>query len=446
MIYRKYIQGVVFRFLLLLSLLIGIAFALKADYIWLTILLSIASIGLASTIIQVLTRRFVEMDVFLESIKYRDFTKAFKEDTGSEDLDSIRAEFNQVYKKIYEINAEKESQFQIRQKILELIHTGIITYNTKSGDVIWMNNSMQESLDIPLIKNIKFIQDRKPFLYQVLFENEHLKENTIELNIQDKRDKVLVSSAIFKVENENIRLILLQNIDDALNQNESEAWKKLLSVMTHEIMNSIAPIASLAETLEAKIAQHVKEKEPLEIDDLDAGIKSIKNRSEGLFKFAKTYRSLNKITKLNLENKNLQSLFQNISLLMKSSLKEKGIGFDIQLDNQDLKVEMDAHLIEQVIINLILNAADACKDKQDAQISLIGKMQNNGAIIQVADNGTGIPDEIRDRIFVPFFSTKKSGSGVGLSLSKQIMLLHHGKILINSIDGKGTVVNLVFLE
>jgi signal transduction histidine kinase len=217
--------------------------------------------------------------------------------------------------------------------------------------------------------------------------------------------------------------------------------------MTHEIMNSIAPISSLAETLETNIQNNLNnpQENPLDIEDLDSGIKTIKRRSEGLLKFAKTYRSLNKVTHLNLASVKIAELFKNIQNLMQPSMESSGIKIDFSLDNPDLEIKIDTYLIEQVLINLLLNAIDACQNKDNALIQISAQKKINGnIIIKVADNGKGIPEEIKDSVFVPFFSTKKTGSGIGLSLSKQIMLLHKGRIQIKSAEGTGTVISLLF--
>ena len=217
--------------------------------------------------------------------------------------------------------------------------------------------------------------------------------------------------------------------------------------MTQEIMNSIAPISSLAETLQSKVQLSIKDpvKNKLEINDLETGIESIKKRSEGLLKFAKTYRSLNKITKLNLSKILVSGLFENIKTLMQPSLENKKIELNFEIDNPDLQIEIDTYLIEQVLINLILNSVEACKESKKPKIILSAHKNIGGnSIIKIADNGKGIPNEIRDDIFIPFFSTKKNGSGIGLSLCKQIILLHKGKIQIKSAEGKGTLISLVF--
>ena len=219
------------------------------------------------------------------------------------------------------------------------------------------------------------------------------------------------------------------------------------SLMTHEIMNSITPISSLADTLQKNLQlaiEHPNETR-LELEDLNAGIKTIKNRSEGLLKFAKTYRSLSKVTHLNLQRIKIEDLFNNIKLLMEPSIKAKNIAIKFNVSVSKLELNIDPHLIEQVLINLILNAVDACKYQENPEIKLLASQNpNRDIVIKVYDNGSGIPQDILENIFVPFFTSKATGSGIGLSLCKQIMLLHKGRIIVKSIEGEGSVFSLVF--
>ena len=183
----------------------------------------------------------------------------------------------------------------------------------------------------------------------------------------------------------------------------------------------------------------------LELEDLNSGIKTIKNRSEGLLQFAKTYRSLSKVTNLNLQRIKISELFGNIQLLMEPSIKAKNINIEFDITPPKLELDIDTHLIEQVLINLILNAVDAVKDQANAKIKVIATQNpNRDIIIKVYDNGSGIPQDILENIFVPFFTSKATGSGIGLSLCKQIMLLHKGRIIVKSIEGEGSVFSLVF--
>lgn len=394
-----------------------------------------------------IVRRFTEIDDFFESVKYRDFSRRFVEDLGPKDIRHLHKGFNEVNRVVREINAKKEVQYLYLQKILEMVDIGIIAYNLETGEVLWANDSIKETLDLPSFKNIGFVEKRKPALYEEVFETYHSEAVSVTIPVKSDKLKVLISDTVFEIDQESYKLVVLQNIDETLDQNESEAWKKLLSVMTHEIMNSIAPISSLADTLQQQIKLSSENPSEFEVDmeDMEAGITSIKQRSEGLMKFAKTYRSLNKITHLNLEKVLVTELFQNIHHLMQPSLNDKRIHIDFSQDSADLEIEIDTYLIEQVLINLILNAIDACLEVAEPEIRVVAKKGMGGIVlIRIEDNGTGIPEEISDSIFVPFFTTKKNGSGIGLSLCKQIMMLHKGKIQLNSAQGKGTVVSLTF--
>jgi len=231
-----------------------------------------------------------------------------------------------------------------------------------------------------------------------------------------------------------------------LEETEAKAWQKLLSVMTHEIMNSVAPISSLAGTLKNRLMQTLSfsNSNSIDLDDLELGLETIKRRSEGLLKFAETYRNLNKITTPTLKKIFVRDLFENLHTLMQPTLEQKNIELEVILKDPGLLADLDVNLIEQVLINLVVNALEALKEKQNPRIILSASQENNRLLIKVADNGIGISLELLDKIFIPFFSTKKSGSGIGLSLCKQIMLLHKGNIQVQSREGEGTAFILQF--
>ncbi|MBW1299087.1 sensor histidine kinase [Aquimarina litoralis] len=445
--YNGYITRLFFRILILVGLILGLVYAIYDEYTSVATLLSFVIIYFAYTTYTFVKRRFMVMDDFFEAVKYRDFSRWFPEDRGPKDIRFLYRGFNEVNRTIKEINSKNEAQYVYLQKILEMVDIGIIAYNLDTGDVLWSNDSFRETLDFPSFKNIRFVEGRKPELYDAIFETYHREPNSISIAVQNEKIKVLISDTVFQVKDDPFKLIVLQNIDDTLNRNESEAWKKLLSVMTHEIMNSIAPISSLADTLQTHLQLTLDNPEeyPLELEDIHAGIKTIQNRSEGLLKFARTYRSLNKVTHLNLEKKKVSELFDTIKLLMQPSLDVKNIHIDFKITPPKLELNIDSSLIEQVLINLIVNAVDACKHREHPQIRVIAEQKpNRDIVIKVYDNGAGIPQDIMESIFIPFFTSKSTGSGIGLSLCKQIMLLHKGKILVNSKEDEGTVFSLVF--
>lgn len=446
MIYKSFFFFLIIQLLLILGSLVGIAYGIANDQYYFIVGGSLLTVILCAKLYKFLTRRFVEIDDFFESVKYRDFSRWFTEEHGPRDIKKLHKGFNLVNETFKEINTEKQAQFLYLQKILEMVDVGIVAYNLESGDVLWVNDSLLKILDLPSFKNIRFVEKRRPNLFEKIFETYHSNHQNIRVDLHNETMKVLISDTIFQVDERAFKLIVMQNIEDTLNKNESEAWKKLLSVMTHEIMNSIAPIASLSETLESEVQLKLKdpEKYDLNLEDLEDGITTIKNRSEGLMKFAKTYRTLNKVSQVNRSKIYVDDLFKNISSLLKPSLDQKAIRIDFVQHTSRLDLNIDTHLIEQVLINLIINARDACEGIDQAKIIVSAERFREGVQIKVADNGKGIPAEILDTIFVPFYSTKKTGSGIGLSLSKQIMMLHNGRLQVQSEEGKGTVMSMIF--
>ncbi|WP_323027849.1 HAMP domain-containing sensor histidine kinase [Gelidibacter japonicus] len=447
MTYKSYLFALTLRVLGLLIALTLLAFGIVWLHTYAIVGGTLLSVIAVYNLYRFAIKRFLEVDDFFESVKYRDFSRWFVETKGPQDIRELHKGFNLVNKTIKAIDSERQAQFVYLQKILEMVNIGIIAYNVESGDVLWANDSLLKTLDFPSFKNISFVEKRRPKIYDELFETYHSNTASVTLEMRQETLKVLISDTVFEMAEDSFKLIVLQNIEETLNRNESEAWKKLLSVMTHEIMNSIAPITSLAETLQKNIQESMEQPHPetLELEDINAGLNSIKKRSEGLMKFAKTYRSLNKVTHVNKTKIKASVLFDSIDELMKPSLENKEVTLIFKLEDPNLTFELDTYLIEQVLINLILNAIDATDGVSQPQIIVSADLNHKATgQIKVADNGSGIPAEIMDSIFVPFFSTKKTGSGIGLSLCKQIMLLHGGKIQLQSSENQGTVVSLLF--
>jgi len=389
-----------------------------------------------------------EVEQFVESVHYRDFSRYFDVKHAPLELQPLRQGFNDINTTMKVISKEKETQYQYLQKILELVDTGILSYEMESGEVVWMNESLKKLLQIPYLKTVHSLSKRDWGLYHEIMSLP-LGQSVIATAHQEKSSfKVLLSATAFQTEGKKYKLVAFQNVNEALDETENKAWQRLLSVMTHEIMNSIAPISSLSSTLKNILnqsKQNVSPQNQANFEDLELGINTIKTRSEGLLKFAETYRNLNKITTPNLSKIYARDLFENMHTLMEPTLEQKNIEMDIILKDPDIMLEADTNLIEQVLINLIVNAIEAVKESETPHILLSAyNTQNNKTVIKIADNGAGMPEELLDKIFIPFFSTKKTGSGIGLSLCKQIMMLHKGNIQVQSKVGEGTAFLLQF--
>jgi two-component system nitrogen regulation sensor histidine kinase NtrY len=387
-----------------------------------------------------------ELSQFVESIHYRDFSRYFDVKHAPVELQPLRKGFNEINSTFKIISKEKETQYHYLQKILELVDTGILSYEIESGTVVWMNESLKKLLHLPYLKTVHSLAKRDAALCNEIEALQPGESKIATVHLEKSWFKVLLSATAFQTDGNRYKLVAFQNVNEALDETESKAWQKLLSVMTHEIMNSVAPISSLANTIKNRL-QHsqLPSGEDGAAEDIAIGIETIKRRSEGLLRFAETYRNLNKITTLNLKKIYVSELFAHLHQLMQPTLTQKGIELEIILRDGDVSFQADTNLMEQVLINLLVNSIEAVKEKEHPKIILsAGIAPNKKVVLKISDNGSGMTEEVLDKIFIPFFSTKKNGSGIGLSLCKQIVMLHRGTIQVQSKEGEGTSFALQF--
>jgi two-component system nitrogen regulation sensor histidine kinase NtrY len=445
--FKRFEWRILFRvFLLCLSLFVTAWLLITSRFIFIVVLSPVIIYQLVD-FYKFHKKAHDELAQFVESVHYRDFSRYFDVKHAPPDLQPLREGFNEINTTFKVISKERETQYQYLQKILELVNTGILSYEEKEGEVIWMNESLKRMLQLPYLKTIHSLSRRDHELYENIIALRPGEGKIATVHIENNSFKVLLAVTTFQTDGRMFKLIAFQNVNEALDETESKAWQKLLGVMTHEIMNSVAPISSLADTLVRRLQDTILKAgdEASDLEDLELGIDTIRRRSEGLLRFAETYRNLNKITSLNLKQVHVRELFGNLHQLMHPTLSQKNIELDIILKEPDLQLELDVNLIEQVLINLIVNAVEAVKERASPKIGLSATTSaNNKVVIRITDNGTGMTEDLLDKIFVPFFTTRKNGSGIGLSLCKQIMLLHHGNIKVQSIVGKGTEFMLLF--
>lgn len=445
---NRYEITLTIRLLAVFACMLGASYCLlHQQYNWLVVL-SIALVVQTITLIRFMNKTNFELSQFLMAVQYRDFSQSFSEKQAPISVRQARRAFNVISQTFKQLASEKEMQYQYLQRILELVDTGILSYND-AGEIGWMNESLKRILNLPYLKSIHALERRDETLYYALMNLEVGKSELVTINSK----QVLMAATAFQLEGEVLHLIAFQNVNQAINDTENQAYQRLLRVMTHEIMNSVAPIASLADTMQVRVKDlteatihdsqfttHNAEA----IEDIRLGIETIKKRSEGLLKFSDTYRNLAKVSKATFSKVLVRDIFENVEMLMENTLDEKGIELDVILKDLNLSFEADQTLIEQILINLLTNAIDAVKKIENPKIRLTAYNNDERPTIEIRDNGTGIPPEMLEQIFVPFFTTKKHGSGIGLSLSKQIMALHRGSIQVHSIEGEGTLFRLVF--
>ncbi len=447
MIFKRYEWRLVLRVIIMFITLIIASVLVVENQIVLVIIPGVLAVYEVIDLIRFQKKAQDEVSQFVESIHYRDFSRHFDVRKAPNELKPLRKGFNEINTTFKLISRERETQYHYLQKILELVDTGILSYEQESGETGWINEALKNLIGVPYLKTIHSLEKREEALYLEIIKLKPGDSKILTITRNQQLVKILVTASVMRSEDKIYKLVAFQNVSEALDETESKAWQKLLNVMTHEIMNSVAPISSLADTLKNRLQSPEIANSPVSthLEDLELGIDTIKRRSEGLLKFTESYRSLNKITKLDLTKILVRNLFESLNSLMRPSLEKKHIELEIILRDPTLAIEADINLIEQVLINLVVNAIEAVKDREHPQLTLSAEvLGNNKTLVKVTDNGLGMPPELLDKIFIPFFSTRKSGSGIGLSLCKQIMLLHKGNIQVQSTKDVGSTFILQF--
>ncbi len=379
---------------------------------------------------------------FLQAVKYADFTQTFSGGGLGSSFDELKAAFNDVIREFRQARTEKEEQYRYLQTVMQHVGIGLISFQA-NGEVDLINNAAKRLLRVPGLKRVQDLEPSSKPLADTLLRLQPGERALVKLDQDNELLQLVIYAREFRLRGKRFTLASIQNIHSELEEKEMEAWQNLIRVLTHEIMNSVTPIASLASTVNDLLADPKGDGQTL--GDVRSAVQTIVRRSQGLLHFVDAYRNLTRIPKPNFQIFPVTELFDRVQQLMRGQMEAKGIRFRTSVDPETLELTADPELIEQVLINLLLNAIEAVEEKVERRIDLAARMDNRGrVVIQVADNGPGISEEALKKIFIPFFTTKKGGSGIGLSLSRQIMRLHHGTIGVHSEPDQQTVFTLRF--
>jgi nitrogen fixation/metabolism regulation signal transduction histidine kinase len=391
-----------------------------------------------------------EIARFFSSIKYSDFSQSFKTTIKGSAFEELSSSFSEVIDEFRKARTEKEEHFRYLQTVVQHVSIGLMAY-TSDGNVELINNAAKHLMKINNIKNISDLSVVSDSLVEAISKIKAGEKILVKIADGNELSQLSIHAAEFKLKGNHYTLTSISNIQSELEEKEMEAWQNLIRVLTHEIMNSVTPIVSLSSTASLLLEEADKKikagNDPGadNLDDVKEALNTIIRRSKGLLRFIDDYRNLTRIPVPNFQIVHIPSLFERIHKLFADQFKDKNIKFTYSTKPVNLEVTADPDLIEQVIINLILNSFNAVSNSPTPEISLLGMIDNYGkAMIQIEDNGQGVPEELCEKIFIPFFTTRKEGSGIGLSLSRQIMRLHKGGITVKSIPDKETVFTLRF--
>jgi len=387
---------------------------------------------------------------FFDGIKNNDFTIPSKKSGNDAYSNYLHEQFEMVVKKLKKSKLAKDDRQQYLTTIVQHVGIGLITFNER-GEVQIMNIAAKRLLKVENIKNINSLNSISEELVRCFRDLKTGGRSLITLEIGGDERQLSVYAIELTLGLETFKLISLQNIRSELEEKEMEAWQKLVRVLTHEIMNSVTPISSLSNTVEGEIVGFLDygEGQPNiskeDLEDIHLAVQTIQRRSDGLIRFVNDFRSLTHTPEPEFQMTSVMELFNQLSVLLKNEVESNSIQFIVNVKPQNLALNIDPELIQQVLINLIKNAVQALEERENKIIELLAYQdEKSNTLFILKDNGPGIDEEAQTKIFIPFFTTKKSGSGIGLSLSRQIMRQHNASISVKSKIDEGTEFILRF--
>ena len=447
MVYRHFRTLCIVRVAFLCATICAFVFVLFQTSYYTTVLI-LAGIVLyqAYALIHYVERTNRDLTRFLQAIRYEDFSQSFSGRGLGSAFDDLKEAFNDVLNAFRRTRAEKEENFQYLQTVVQHVGVGLVCYDP-DGRIELMNTAAQRLLRRPHIHNVRELEPVSKTLSETLLGLRPGDRALVKVQDEDELLQIIIHGTEIRMRGESYILASIQDIQSELEEQEIEAWQKLIRVLIHEIMNSITPISSLASTVRGHFPEpgHPSSLDPQTVTDVHTALQTIQSRSEGLQHFVDTYRQLTRIPSPDFQICPVANLFSRVVPLMQPECDSKRIALRTEVDPESLEVTADPDLIEQVLINLLRNAIHALAGRDGARIDLVALLDRRGRVlIRVRDNGPGILEDVQERIFIPFFTTRREGSGIGLSLCRQVMRQHRGAISVRSIPEEETVFTLRF--
>lgn len=377
-----------------------------------------------------------EISGFLNAILNDDYSNRYSDRKKGKSFNAMYESFNAVNSKMNHYNQASESQYLYISTLVSQLQTGILSFD-ENGRVGLINEAIKRLLNVQILVQIKDIEAINADLFQCINNIRSGQSMLLKTSLPTGKHHFSITTSEFVLRGKYFKLISIQDIKGELEQTEMEAWQKLIRVLTHEIMNSISPITSLSDSLLRLLklqAGHVRDDKLLE--QLDSGLDAIKSRSDGLMKFTRDYRELTRIPLPKIRTVDGQAFFNAVKNLFSATL-ESNIKLSLSLPANNFQLEIDPDLMSQVLINLLKNASEAIESNPSKSGDIeIAVSNNQSTVIAICDTGPGIVKEVEEKMFIPFFTSKVNGSGIGLSLVKQIIQLHHGSISVARINDR----------
>ncbi len=457
MLFKKLYTSIIFRVILIAITCFAFSFAINKYH---DIIININIIALVVIQVVLLIRRlnYMNRDLisFFDSIKYDDSTILITKEFQDQNYFRLSRRLHDVNRQIQKLKTSINSKEQYFKTVTEHASVGLMSYDAE-GKINFCNKAAKDIFQVSNINNIKNLDKYYPNISDALISIKTSEQKLLELKLDDtitqnRTIQLTIRATEFKSKTDNFKLISLQDIKNELDDKELVSWQKLVQILRHEIMNSISPISSTIDTLNELIT-NPKTNSEYTIDDLNneiisdiaSGLKIIKERNTGIQEFIQKFKNISKLPMPKIEQIDISNFINDIQIFWKNDLKKQGIAFDTIIDDKIKYVNADKSQLEQVLINIIKNSIEAIGNTGNGKISLgVSKNVYNKTEIKITDNGKGIPSELIDKIFLPFFTSKEQGSGIGLSLARQIMRLHGGSIFVKSEPEINTTFILTF--
>ena len=450
MISRHLYFQLVFRVLqiVLLALAAGWLIAVNAPVLFVFLCLILEAVVTIS-LIRYLNSTNQKLSYFLESVQNEDSSLIFPNGISDKPTRDLYHGLDNVNKQIQELKIENHRQEQYFKTLLEQVGTGILTFNSK-GFVLHANSSAKKLFGIGVLTHISQLERINKTLYQEVRDIKPFGQRLVSFATERETIQLSLKATPFRIKDQELMLMSVQNIRNELDEKELDSWMKLIRVLMHEIMNSIAPITSLSETLYNKYMPDGQPIRPEEVNQTTIqttvrGLDVIRERGTGLMQFVESYRKLTRLSKPEKKMFRIADLFGKLEVLFAELENSDKVQVTYQINPPDMELLADENQIAQVAINLMKNALLAIENRTDGKIGLTAELNpDHSPMITISDNGSGIPAEILEQIFVPFYTTRENGSGIGLSISRQIMRLHGGNLQVHSVPGNKTVFSMIF--
>jgi two-component system nitrogen regulation sensor histidine kinase NtrY len=447
--FRNYSLQIALRILALVAT-IGLLFWLiwENDLFFVLIVMVAIILGQTIELWRYQNRLLTETRKFLEAVQFGDLSTRFDLAKSGKAFAELEQEFNKLLDIIQKSRAQGDQQEQVLSMILENINLGVMLIDD-SGSIIISNDKCLEMLEIPAFKKWQRVADRLPQLAKALGDFDFSGRKLWVRGESSSAEEFYLDLQSIQMNGSDFHLLSIGTMRHALEEKEMEAWHRLIRILAHEVMNSVTPVVSLSETLLEMILKDRKLKAPSDLNeedltDMNEALKTIIRRSKGMLSFVEQYRRLSQLPAPDKSLVAIKDLFDDVLQLLKREATSKNINLYSRLEQNRLAVKADKKMIEQVLINLIKNAFLALEHQENPFVELSAELQHDGLVVCVRDNGEGIDPDLITQIFVPFFTTRKTGTGIGLSLSKNIMKLHQGDLKVQSVPGEGSLFRLCF--